>query len=374
MFKVLLISLGQDAVAREALIEIKARIFESQRYLVDFQHEIAGAARQSAVSAAHQDDSILHLTARGAEPGVSGRRPADAASVGEFLQAFVGRSGDEQKADGGWPCVLLDAWPEEQKAVVRAGPRVGCIVDLSAELDDDAAHSFLATFYESLVAGHSLQTAFWMGCCRTWDQGGDRPPVPQLLAPEKIDPRTVRIGSDLKPGLPAPSPGRFYDLYDGLCTEIKQTIAAPYVSRFSELVAMGHDQNGPLPADLRSQIADDFAELIIAIYQGPRALALQRAMFERYQDPSGAYPDLYEWTIRTEAEGEDLAGWLKEQAAGMIAQTADEVAKGAGFATTFRRNALAFLDDKGVEFTEKIGAAYRRSQPSVPSHPAPTAT
>jgi hypothetical protein len=86
------------------------------------------------------------------------------------------------------------------------------------------------------------------------------------------------------------------------------------------------------------------------------------------------YPDLYEWTIHTEVEGEDLAGWLKEQAAGMIAQTADEVAKGGGFVNNFRRNALAFLDDKGVAFTEKIGAAYRRIEPSIPSHGAQTAT
>jgi hypothetical protein len=374
MLKVLLVSLGQDAAAREALVEIKARIFESQRYLLDFQHEIAAAGRKSAVSTVHHDCSILHLTARGEAATVFAPRPADRASIGEFVQALVGRPDDERESDGGWPCVLLDAWPEEQKAVVRAGPRVGSILELPAELDDDAARSFVATFYEALVAGHTLQTAFWLGCCRTWDQGGDRPPVPCLVIPKDIDPRTVRIGCDLKPGLPPPTPDQFYDLYDGLCTDIKQTIAMPYVSRFTEIVAVGHEGNGPLAPEVCSLIANDFADLIIAIYQGPRALALQRAMFERHRDPSGVYPDLYEWTIHTEVEGEDLAGWLKEQAAGMIAQTADEVAKGGGFVNNFRRNALAFLDDKGVAFTEKIGAAYRRIEPSIPSHGAQTAT
>lgn len=323
MLNVLLVLPGQrDAVATalEELERIKVRVHGGQADSIRFVAVERPVPSCIGRELARERYDIIHLgmSMKPAEGPADGEAPA--ARI-EDSSTILGEPGSPAR-DGSGPCVILDACTGRDAIHILPG-RFPFAIDLPPRLGRDSAVSFLATFYETLTLGHSLQTAFWLACCEARDPEpapGHRPPRLRIHSAPGLDPRRTYYGTRPPENLPAPSDRDFLDQYSELCREIEDTIAKPLMWRFGTLIARVYVDEGPVPEDQRAKFANDFAELIIAIYRGPRALELQREKFEKYQDPSRRYPNLYEWTILVEAGEAELETWLKDKTAAMLAE------------------------------------------------------
>ena len=67
---------------------------------------------------------------------------------------------------------------------------IDCVVGMAAEIGDEQARAFAASFYEALAYGRNVKTAFELGCNRVDLSDLQDADVPQLLAPNS-DPAQV---------------------------------------------------------------------------------------------------------------------------------------------------------------------------------------
>jgi CheY-like chemotaxis protein len=86
-------------------------------------------------------------------------------------------------------CVVLNACYSEAQAQAIA-ESVGCVVGMSRAIDDQAATSFSAAFYQAIGFGRDVQTAFDLGCVQIELDGVEDQDAPRLLA-KQVDPKKV---------------------------------------------------------------------------------------------------------------------------------------------------------------------------------------
>jgi hypothetical protein len=376
MFNVLLLTSGQrDAVttALGELEKIKARLPEEQVDLVQFRQAEWTSPDHLAEMLKKDTFDVIHLNLSGAPANGLGQGQGSAGPAREGERDLLEGTGDQ-------PVVILDACSAQQAARLVPGS-YPCLIELPAGIDRDSVPSFLAGLYETLTRGHTLQTAFWLGCCKT--KTGQEP-VPTLRCAPGFDPRKKsynpprRKSSSLQPApkLPLPSAEKFFDDYSELCNEIKEEIAQPLIRRYGELIAMVYEGAGPVPVDQQKEFSNDFADLCIAIYRGSLALELQRRKFGEYEDPSRRYASLYEWTLYTEVREAELENWLKDHARDKYdahdAQHREmlgpdwqkqiiSVEGRDGLARNFCERDMGFAHVAGLEFSRLMRGLYLRS-------------
>jgi hypothetical protein len=373
MFNVLLITPSQrDAVAtaREELDKIKALLREGQVDCVRFRHAERGSPDRLAEILAETRYDVLHVNMSKLPVGAPEQGQGLAAPAREAEQPLLSASSEPGKP-ASRPVVILDACSAQQAAQMLPGS-FPCLIELPAGSDRDSALSFLAGLYETLTRGHTLQTAFWLGCCKTKATQGPGPSFGIRSAPG-FDPRKTAYSVQPTAKLPAPSAEEFFNKYSELCSEIKKTIFEPLLRRYDELLARVYDGAGPVPVEQEVEFSNDFAELTIAVYRGPRALELQREKFDTYEDPSRNYADLYEWTVHTEVGEADLENWMKDQVRRRYdahdAYHRDTLGNGwqkvildvegrDGLARNFFQRDVGFADVAGIEFSYLIRKLY----------------
>ncbi len=79
-------------------------------------------------------------------------------------------------------CVVLNACYSEQQATAIA-EHIDCVIGMSQAIGDVAAINFATSFYQALVFGRDLQTAFDLGCLQIDLEALNEQDTPQLLAP-----------------------------------------------------------------------------------------------------------------------------------------------------------------------------------------------
>jgi CHAT domain-containing protein len=99
---------------------------------------------------------------------------------------------------------LLDAAPSQIRLVVfnscdsasqarLATKRVDLAIGMEATVDDDAAQTFAAEFYNSLGFGNSVAKAFEQARFQVEAEHGEGHEVPQLFWADGIDPHTIAL-------------------------------------------------------------------------------------------------------------------------------------------------------------------------------------
>ncbi len=100
-------------------------------------------------------------------------------------------------------CVVLNACYSALHAQAIAAS-VPCVVGMSSEVTDESAIAFAAGFYEALVFGQAVQTAFELGRQQlALSQQEGQKEIPQLLVRGDIDPHKLTL---LRPLAAAPAP------------------------------------------------------------------------------------------------------------------------------------------------------------------------
>ncbi len=79
-------------------------------------------------------------------------------------------------------CVVLNACYSEAQAAAIAG-NIDCVVGMSKTINDQAAISFAASFYQALAYGRSVEDAYKLGCNQIHMENLNDEDVPRLLAP-----------------------------------------------------------------------------------------------------------------------------------------------------------------------------------------------
>lgn len=334
MLNVYLIACGQSADlsdARKTVDAITSRIDSGQVDSVSFKPVVLAGHERVEEAAQPGCYDIVHI------------RILEPSQIELIKDAPIVSSGCPSRGTSG-PVLILDGHASDQPTLntIVAYP---CVIEVPAGFDAESRVAFAATFYETLTFGYSIQTAFWMGCCRT--KAPDQPEMdslrmrcaagfdprvkPYITSPEgdvSSEPtgavaRTddTEAGDPQRALEPAPTRSEFFDIYHRLCNEIEKTIAASLVQRLDHLQALVQGGVGPVPVDQNRMLSSDFAELIMAIYRGPAALEKQREAFGNYQDPSGRYRDLYEWTLHAEVDEAHVETWLREKAESAYGET-----------------------------------------------------
>jgi hypothetical protein len=327
MLNILLITPSHPDAAltvRAEIENIRTRLREGQVEGLGFRHLEATSPELLAKMLAEEHFDVIHVN-MSTGPADQPKQGQGEEAVSEVERSLLGSSGNPAET-AGRPLVILDACSAQQAVRILPG-EFPCLIELPAGIDRDSALAFVAALYETLTRGHSLQTAFWLGCCRT-RASEESLPCPKICRAPDFDPRKQLYGGDLAPTIPvpsayghqlapkipAPSTTEFFEKYVELCEKIKETILKPLLEQYGKLMARVFQGDGPVPVDQEREFSNDFAYLTIAIYRGPRALELQRKMFQKYEDPSGQNADLYEWTVSTEVGEAELEKWVKEKA------------------------------------------------------------
>ena len=99
--------------------------------------------------------------------------------------------------------MVLNACFTEPQAEAIAGS-IDCVVGMSAAIDDKAAVSFAASFYQALGFGRDLRTAFELGCGETILEGLAGEDTPKLITAPGIDPKDVVIGDSSRKTIAPP--------------------------------------------------------------------------------------------------------------------------------------------------------------------------
>jgi hypothetical protein len=82
-------------------------------------------------------------------------------------------------------CVVLNACFSERQARGIA-EAIDCVVGMSAAIDDDAAVSFAASFYQALAFGRDVQTAYDLGCGQIALESLRGEDTPQLVTADGV--------------------------------------------------------------------------------------------------------------------------------------------------------------------------------------------
>jgi hypothetical protein len=398
MINVLLVTSSQPeevTATKQACRTIRDRIYPAQAGLVKFYlKEVTAPDRLLDQSSRVQYD-IIHLTksALAAVGRGSGEESPPSADASEriLLSGSRGQAGGE-----GRPGIILDACPVQDAARILPGS-CSYFIELPEEIDLDSRTSFSAAFYETVALRHSIQTAFWLGCCKTTTTQRPEADRLRIRSADGFEPRRKpddihgaggsldAAASCQHPVAQAPTAARrapalttndFFAKYSGLCDDIKDAIAGPLIQRFDELLAQVYDDRGPVPVAQDEEFSNDFADLIVAIYRGPRVLELQRKLLEGYEDPSGRHENLFEWTLWTEVGQANLVEWLTGKT-GVAYETTDayyrdelrmgprwqsQIVQDRGcddLAQIFQERDLRFLNAAGYEFAQRMREAYR---------------
>lgn len=92
-------------------------------------------------------------------------------------------------------CVVLNACYSEEQAQAIAG-HIDCVIGMSDAIEDEAAISFAASFYQALGYGRDIQTAFDLGCIQIEMKALQDQDVPQLLATAR-NPADIILTDDM---------------------------------------------------------------------------------------------------------------------------------------------------------------------------------
>jgi hypothetical protein len=311
MLNVLLITASHADAVREVrgeLEEIKGQLREAQVEGVRIRRVDAENPESLAKILAQHNFDVIHVNGR----HLPEKGPEQGQSWATNVQPLLDSTSGDQGEGKTHPVVILDACSAHQAARILL-TSFPCLLELPAKIDRASALSFLATLYETLTRGHSLQTGFWLGCCKmqTTEEAAS---FPRISSAPGFDPRTQSYGCQPAVKLPIPTVNKFFDEYSSLCNEIKEKIFKPLIEQYESLIAKVYAGDGPVPIEQEKEFSNDFAYLAIAIYRGPRALELQRERFDKYEDPSRQYANLYEWTVDTEVGDANLENWMKEEA------------------------------------------------------------
>jgi hypothetical protein len=89
-------------------------------------------------------------------------------------------------------CVVLNACFSriQAEAITRS---IDCAVGMSSAVEDDAAISFAASFYQALAFNRSVKEAFELGCGQIQLGNLGRGELPQLLVRPGVDPRQTYL-------------------------------------------------------------------------------------------------------------------------------------------------------------------------------------
>jgi hypothetical protein len=220
-----------------------------------------------------------------------------------------------------------------------------------------------------------LQTGFWLGCFQIELAGLADHSLPTISSAAGFNPREAYLPAQPATVLPDLTADEFFDLYAGLCNEIRDTIAESSLRKFCLLGAIVQDGAGPVTVDQSSELSADFADVLIGIYRGSKALELQRKYFAGYRDPSSTYPNLYEWTINVEVGSADLQNRLRNKTA-ELKRSIEHHWKPI-FGDNFRQELLKlgrdkyvdefiprvmdFVSNTGLEFTRRMRRIYEQS-------------
>lgn len=134
---------------------------------------------------------IVHFSGHGSSTGelyFVGELPGTMGPVSaETLQHIF------QTLPGDICCVVLNACYSSIQATALATV-LPCVVGMSRAVQDRAASAFAAGFYEALVFGESVKTAFNIGCAQIeLAQAPDQRDVPQLLLRTGIDANNLHL-------------------------------------------------------------------------------------------------------------------------------------------------------------------------------------
>ena len=131
---------------------------------------------------------IVHFSGHGSRAGIvlEGPRGHSQAVPPAALKRLFATLKDDIR------CVVLNACFTVPQAEAIA-ESIDCVVGMSGAIDDKAAVSFAASFYQGLGFGRDLQTAFELGCGQTIMEGSADEDTPKLIA-RGIDPKDVVFG------------------------------------------------------------------------------------------------------------------------------------------------------------------------------------